>query len=311
MPVKLSVRTLLALAVALPALTLAFGLPSRPVILGVLNDFAHAPVFGLFAILVALALRERVDLPGRLRIAGAFAVAALVSGLIEAIQPALGRDGSLQDWLISCLGAAGGLAALELARATRRGLPGLVLAISVALTCWPVLQAALGYLERYRQAPALLELTGRPDMYFLSSEGIRLSTSRLPTSWDRPGDPASLRLQFEAAPRRYVSHIEPMADWRAYRRLVVDATNPGSVPVDLTIRVHDSRHNNQASDRFNRRFRLSSASRSVLVIPLTDVIRAPQGRNLDIGEIAGWMIFADGDAGLAGQEFYLTRVWLE
>jgi hypothetical protein len=49
----------------------------------------------------------------------------------------------------------------------------------------------------------------------------------------------------------------------------------------------------------------------VLDIPLTDVIRAPQGRRLDIGEIAGWMIFADGDAGLAGQEFYLTRVWLE
>jgi hypothetical protein len=235
----------------------------------------------------------------------------LVSGLIEAIQPALGRDGSLQDWLISCLGAAGGLAALALARTSRRGLPGFVLAISVALTCWPVLQAALGYLERYRQAPALLELTGRSDMYFLSFGGVRHSTSRLPTTWERAGDPTSLRLTLGAAPRRYISHIEPLADWRAYRRLMVDITNPGSASLDLTLRVHDSRHNKQASDRFNLKFRVSPASRSVLDIPLTDVIRAPQGRRLDIGEIAGWMIFADGDAGLAGQEFYLTRVWLE
>jgi hypothetical protein len=311
MPVKLPASLLLALAIALPALTLILGLPSRPAILGVLNDFAHGPVFALFAVVVALALRERFALSGRVQFAVALAVAVCVSGLIEAIQPALGRDGSIQDWLTSCLGAAGGLAALAFARTTRRWLPALVLAISIAAVCWPVLEAAFGYLERGRQAPALLELSGRSDMYFLSFGGVRVATSPLPKTWRRAGDPSSLRLKFTELPRRYVSHLEPLADWRPFQSLRVDATNPGSVPLVLTIRVHDSRHNNQASDRFNLRFRLSPASRQLLVIPLADVVRAPHGRRLDIGEIAGWTIFADHDADVAGREVYLTRVWLE
>jgi hypothetical protein len=92
---------------------------------------------------------------------------------------------------------------------------------------------------------------------------------------------------------------------------MVDMTNPGPAPIDLTLRVHDRKHNNLASDRLSRNFHMAPATRSALAIPLTEAVGAPQGRILEIADIALLMTFAGTDAALASQEFYLTRIWLE
>lgn len=293
----------------MPCAILLFGLPKRPAILGVLNDFAHGPVFAVFTVAVILLLREQRPLA--LRYFTAFSIAVLLGGVIEWVQPVLGREGNLRDWLVGALGAAAGLAALALATTRQRWLPIIVLAISGTAICLPVFNAILGYAERYRQAPALLEYSNRADWYFLSIRGFQVTASTLPHQWRRAGDPGSLRVRFTESGTQSIAHLEPLADWREYRWLKMDLTNPGATPLQLTIRVHDRMHNNQQTDRFNRRFRLEPSTRGVVVIALDDMESAPAGRILDISDVAEWIIFA-GDADIrAGREFYVTRVWLE
>jgi hypothetical protein len=292
----------------MPCAILLFGLPKRPAILGVLNDFAHGPVFGLFTVAVVLLLREQI--PVALRYFTAFSISILLGGSIEWVQPLLGRDGNLRDWLVGALGAGAGLAALALATTHQRWLPMIVLAISGTVICMPVFDAILGYAERHRQAPALLELSNRADWYFLSIQGFQVTASKLPHRWRRASDSGSLRVKVTESGAQSITHLEPLADWRDYRWLKMDLTNPGAAPLQLTIRVHDRMHNNQQTDRFNRRFRLEPSTREVVAVALEDIESAPAGRILDISHVAEWIIFADADI-RAGQEFYVTRVWLE
>jgi VanZ family protein len=309
--VAATTRLLVAAALALPLVALAFGLPSHPRILAVLNNAAHGPLFAALAAVIALLVRDRVRWTARWQLLAAFAIAVTAGGLIELIQPALGRSRELADLWTDAAGAAAGLAVLELTRTRRPWIPAAVLGLTTSAIGWPVYDAALAYEERNRQAPALLEISGRSDWYFLWTRGVHATEQRLPGPWRGPGDATSLRVQLDEGKWRTIGHDEPISDWRPFRRLMMDLTNPGPEPLRLTLRVHDGIHNDQATDRFNRRFVLEAATRSVLAIPLADIERAPNGRKLDLSEVTGWMIFAGNDPALARRAFYITRIWLE
>jgi hypothetical protein len=44
---------------------------------------------------------------------------------------------------------------------------------------------------------------------------------------------------------------------------------------------------------------------------LDDIASAPVGRLLDLQHVAGVIVFANGSALPAGQDFYLTKIWLQ
>ena len=88
------------MAGALVAVVLGVSLPSWPKILGVLNNAAHAPVFGVFALIALRLTREwRQSATARARdYVLAFLVATGVGGLVEVAQAFLERDASLADF---------------------------------------------------------------------------------------------------------------------------------------------------------------------------------------------------------------------
>lgn len=305
-----SPAVLFALLLILPALALVTSLPSHPMIFGVLSNAAHAPVFGAFAI-VALILLRRYTRSSSRQYVSAFVITVVVGGLIELIQPVLGRDGELADVGTDALGAVGGLAIDAFLRSQRRWLPAIVLVIAAMAASWPIVEASLAYWERSSQAPAILEISSRFDWYFIWTRGVRVSTAILPEPWRRAGDPESVRLQFTQGRWRVLGHGEPFPDWRGYTRLMIDLTNPGPAPLRLTLRVHDRAHDSQATDRFNRQFTLAGGKRTVLATPISEIARAPDARRIELSRIAGVMIFAGGNPGLANREFYVTRIWLE
>src|SRR5688500_8035213 len=96
---------LLLLALALPFLATVAGLPSHPRILAVLNDAAHAPVFGALAVVFFQIVARHSRRSRRFAYATAFLAAVLVGGFVEIVQPAFGRGSDLRDVWTDALGA--------------------------------------------------------------------------------------------------------------------------------------------------------------------------------------------------------------
>lgn len=301
---------LATLVVALPALALVAKLPPHPQILLVLNNAAHAPVFGALAIVLLLLLRRWRALAEWQRYAIAFLVAVAIGALIEWVQPLFGRGAEWIDLRNDALGAIAGLALMASFR-SRRWIFLLVAIAALAPVAWPVAEAALASVARARQFPAIVAFDSPHGLYYISSRGVELALSALPSPWQRDGDPLSLQVRVVGGQWPGVTHEEPPQDWRGYSRLMLDLTNPDTRPLTLTVRVHDRAHNNQSSDRFNRTFTIPGAKRQTVSIALDEIEREPLDRRLDLSHVAGLILFGDEDPASSGREYYVTRVWLE
>lgn len=285
-------------------------LPSHPQLLGVLNDAAHAPVFGALAVVI-FELLERHPAPvSWRRYLAAFLVAVAIGGIVEWIQPFIGRGAEIGDLINDAFGAIGALALLAFTRSRERLALLVAIAASVPVL-WPVANATVAYALRTSEFPTLLGGNSWPDRYFTQTRGVEAAPSRLPSAWSRAGDPESLRVRIVGQSWPGVTLSEPQPDWRRYSRLVLDLTNPESHPMTLTLRVHDLAHNNLATDRFNINLELAGSRRQTVVVPLEAIERAPAGRRIDLSRIAGLIIFNAGDPASIGRHYYITRIWLE
>jgi hypothetical protein len=317
-----SPRPFLFLAGALIALVLGVSLPSWPKILGVLNNMAHAPVFGAFALIVLrLARISRSSGAARASDYGiAFVFAIGVGGLVEIAQAFMDRDASLEDLGTDTLGAG---CALGIAAAFDRQLwparirfAGRVAAAAAGLFCGllallPVGQAVIAYVDRAAAFPVVARFSSPRDLYFIGSGTARLSLQPLPARWARPDDDLSLRIDFAAPVWPGISHEEPEPDWRGFSALVLDVTNPAETPLRLTVRVHDMVHDQRFEDRFNRAFEVPPSNRVALRIPIKDILAGPVHRSLDLEHIAGIVVFESSGSASISRHFFLTRIWLE
>ncbi len=86
-----------------------------------------------------------------------------------------------------------------------------------------------------------------------------------------------------------LEHLEPV--WIGYNRFCFDAFLEGSLPLKMTIRVHDINHNDTFQDRYNMGFVLMPGNNH-LTFALEDIRKAPRGRETDMRGMAGIMIFS-------------------
>ena len=91
--------------------------------------------------------------------------------------------------------------------------------------------------------------------------------------------------------------------------MLLDLTNPGDRPLELSLRIHDVRHDQEYSDRFNWRITLPAQSRETIRVPLAAVRNAPRGRQMDLEHIAGLLLFRTGPE--RADVVYVTRITLE
>jgi len=88
-----------------------------------------------------------------------------------------------------------------------------------------------------------------------------------------------------------ISLNDPTRDWRGYRSLAFEAYLEGSAPLSLVLRVNDRDHNNEYSDRFNRRILLNPGENRISV-NLEDIMQAPRGRRMDMSSIVNVCLFS-------------------
>jgi VanZ family protein len=305
----------LAAAALLLVPMLVVTVPSSPKFWIVLSNAAHAPVFAAISLLVFQALRARPSPGFRRLVAMAFFAAVALGLAVEVVQGFIGRDSSWGDVGTDALGAAAALGWITYRSqpASRRiRLAGLGVAVSSAvLVAAPLANAGVAYGLRAMQLPVIAGFSLPWDLYFTEFQSASARRMSLPSEWSRPGDPTSLELVTRDGEWPGVSLTEPAPDWRGYASLHVDLTNPGSNPLELTLRVHDALHDQRHEDRFNRRLKVASQSRTIVTIPLAEVESAPSMRRLDLGRVAGVILFATGESARPGTRFYVTRIWLE
>ena len=217
---------------------------------------------------------------------------ALVSGiLIEAIQHEIHRTASMGDVLRDLWGT--GLAlfftnpglkntSVFPIRIVKVGLVFITLAIG---TPWLV-----ALYDEYRSRvdfPVLADFEHASEI--TRWQGGRIERSR---DYSIHGE-YSLKVTFNKSEYSGVEFRYPARNWSEYRLLQFGIYNPDAKAYRLSIRIHDLNHENSKQDyqdRYNHKFSIQSGWNTVS-IPLMDVAQAPEGRKLDLSEIASLILF--------------------
>ena len=259
------------------------------------SDFAHAPVFAIFAaLLIGGLLRWR----RRNTIALSILVWLGVVGfgfLTEIVQGLVGRHPSWHDVKTDALGAAAGIL--------------WVLGRSADRVRWRVgLSVACGLLLVVAATGPLLTFTDarrqRAEMPMLGSFEHALEMSR----WSAT-DGRIRRVQKHATDGLWSVRVDlrpavysggtlehPHGDWSGYETIAMDVFLDGPSPLDLIVKIEDSQHgdaghSDESHGPFERSLRLLPGMQRVC-IALSDVAAAPRDRRMDLGRISRFQFFA-------------------
>jgi hypothetical protein len=294
------------LLIAALLLILAFGSVSeRSMFSDAVFDAGHTPLFGLVALATLGILRARApEAPTAAMRWQAFFLTVVLGAVTEVLQVfQSNREASLSDFLRDAAGAAAFLLLSGLCgrqSATGR-LPllgrGRALALPVGALLLVACAAQLGmttaaYVARDRAIPTLVALDGS----WWERRFVRLENSTLTPHAKARQIPAGVveplaGLALEPALYPGVTVEEPFPDWRGYRRLVFTVVSDLGTPLRLTIRVHDAAHDQRYEDRFNLTLSVAHGVNR-FAIPLEDIKRAPDRREMDMRRIRGIVLFA-------------------
>jgi hypothetical protein len=258
-------------------------------------------IFGLFAILT-VRIVQRVRVPAR-RIAQYLVAAAIafICGLVsEAIQIPTPRDANLADL---CRNAAGILCFLgyDFTVRHRRGqtrprAPWRMTALRAAALCLgllpaaPVLDAARYMYDQRARLPLLTGFDNRYERAYVSVAGASLSY--IPRHDDPATGEWSARVAY--APSRCFPRLEfahPYADWSSYRALCLDIDLRMNRACTLAVRIHDTNHNGNYSDRFTRSFSVKPGPQTVC-FGIDSIRNAPHNRAMNMQRIEHVALFA-------------------
>jgi VanZ family protein len=311
-------RIVLVVAAALAVLLFAT-LPGQGLWHRVLLNATHGPIFALVVVML-LHLYPAAHRGDRFTRTNSFFAAVGLGVLVEVLQSVGGRPASSYDVMTDAVGAAVGLALHALCTRSRgfvatgtpqtsvAAWPIAVVLAGVALVAWPPLQAARAYADRAAGFPTLAKFVGPRDLALVSTRGSSAAIVTLPEPWTKSPGEQALRLGYDAGQVASLQLLEPSPDWRGYSTLVMDLTNPSTVDVRLTLRIHDRQHDWSREDRLNLPLLLAPGARATVRVALGAVESAPQSRSMDLERVSDILLYTQPTPG-AGY-LYISRIWL-
>jgi hypothetical protein len=295
---------MVVIVIGLTAVPLAYELPTDTAIWNEIQNTGHTPLFGIVALLM-LAISVRL-LRGRIHqrlthYAIALIVTCLMGAITEYAQIDGPRDADLADILRDLAGAVSFLGLYmyfdvhltkSWPRATGR-LRKTVLMLSiivVAASLVPLTLTSTAYLQRNSAFPTICDFDSYWVKRFLTTESARLKIVSPPTAMQTASVGVG-QLNLRAGDYPGFGIFEPYPDWREYQELVLDIYSPLDSTISIRIRVEDSYHDGNLTDRFNRTLTLTPGE-SRIVIPLKEIRSGPAKREMDMSDIAAIHFFA-------------------
>jgi hypothetical protein len=264
----------------------------------------HVPLFGMVAVSILGLFQSygaSLDLSGPWWLA--FTLAVSLGGITEILQlfqP--GRDASFWHFLRDVAGAGSFLLVGATVRwkdrfagpirsAARRRVAWAAAALMVGLAGLNLAATIAAYGERDLAYPTLFAPDGPWwERQFVETHDSVLTPGARPAHLAIPSDEPLARLDLE--PGRYPGIVfdEPYPDWRGARTLILTFVSDLDRPIRLTIRVDDAHHDNRYDDRFNRGLVVRPGFNRI-AIPLDDIRRAPDRREMDMRHIRHVILF--------------------
>ena len=282
---------LLLVVLAASALVVLGQLPGNTLLWRALQNAGHIPLFMLITLSVLLLVKQT----GRRREWQAIVMTAVVVMLLavatEWLQTFSGRQVSVTDLLHDALAM---LATILLyirmrfesnrARISAVWRYGLIAAATALLlyALLPLLTLGWHTMQRNQAMPVVMDLSAPWQVSFLDLQKVRIAPAK------QEGF-----TRVELLPGEYpgVENIEPVADWSAYHRLTFRILSEQADSFSLVLRIHDAAHNQDYSDRYNRRLTVLPGMNQYH-INLQAVRQAPAGRSMQIDSIASIVLFA-------------------
>jgi len=293
--------------------------PGRPLILHALQKLGHPTVFAAIGVIL-FGIRRR--LRPMSSIWGDYGTVLLVGTGIgiatELAQVLTHRDPAVKDVLLDIRGITGALAALAAfdprcgigtAALRARRLFVTVAILIVAITIGPVVWVAAAYVHRSLEAPVLFTPGHAIDLLLVSLTDSSPELSALPAGYARHADERGLRVPLTTRPYSGVVLDEPLNDWRRYRRLRIDVTNPAHADLSLHIRIQDRTHNGLYTDRFESIEPIPGNTRRTIDIPVEAIAAGPTQRHLDLAHIGPITLYKV--SGEGPREMWLGSVELD
>lgn len=303
-----------AVLIALLALIVFAPSPGHTALMSRVHDYGHVIIFTVITLAIVMLGRRNARFRGWSATAQygcAFAIAVSFGFITELLQTFTGRDASWSDLRNDVCGAAGALLLLAMFEQRLRGASLRCFSVGAAasllfLPLLPVLQTFADTVERARQMPVLLQPDGA---YFLAPMRSQLRVVELPAAWQRTAGERAIEVHFDAGPWPGFDLYEPEPDWRRYRQLHVDVTNPADVAVPLSLIVQDRQHKRVYEDRSNTEVQVPAATRMTLRIPLAHIESGPRQRRLSMDQIDAVLMIRTDDTPVT--HIYVSKIWLD
>ncbi|MDH3416705.1 MAG: VanZ family protein [Gammaproteobacteria bacterium] len=305
------VRIMASAVIVALLLVIHFATPSLSGLwLQTLYDSLHVPLFGIIAVCALLITPPHW--PRRKRLLAVLGAVVGLSALSEIAQIPTARDASLSDLLADFLGAAGFIAVaivFSTSISVPKGRGRYLVVLGFALIFWPLLpltKVSAAYLERSQLLPELISFDSRfGDMFFyVQNAEFRKIRSSAITSY-------SAEVSLGDGPWPGIIFHDLWPNWEPYSNLTIEIENPGAEPLPVNIRVHDRAHRDgdqPYGDRFNRSADLAPGTQTIR-IALADIQSAPSGRQMNMAEIDGLVVFCTQQE--SGRKFVLHNIRLE
>ena len=163
----------------------------------------------------------------------------------------------------------------------------------VVIGIMPLLNTAWQYSARTHILPRLIDFRRPWEGIFFHVQSADFDVIDSPISWPEDAVAAHLVVgRLTAHPGRYPGFVmhEPHPDWRGYHYLELELFYVESEARQFVLRVHDAQQSNYEKDRFRLKVLLQPGYQKIAV-PLSDIQSAPEGRQMDLSQIAGFSLF--------------------
>jgi len=199
----------------------------------------------------------------------------------------LQREGSIDDFYNDIYGMVSGLALAAVRRqeiVRQKLLFGLIGAFFLMLGSYSLIQISWHGFQRANALPLVTQFHESWMTSFVRLQQVEMTgvITKQGRKW--------YQMRFDKSKYPGIDIIEPVADWSAYKEIGFEVWSNNENDVSLTLRIHDDKHNQEYSDRFNRRFIIKPGMNSISV-NLLDVKHSPKNRELNMNSVSGMKVF--------------------